>query len=58
MPASLRGRACDAYITDASGLYSQRLQLQNPDEHIVLPEIISKEPLASVRQATASGSRS
>ena len=42
---------CDAYTTDASGLYSQRLQLQNPDEHIVLPEIISKEPLGpSVRQ--------
>nr|PZN85754.1 MAG: amino acid ABC transporter substrate-binding protein [Pseudomonadota bacterium] len=42
---------CDAYTTDASGLYSQRLQLRNPDEHIVLPEIISKEPLGpSVRQ--------
>ncbi|MBX6424729.1 MAG: amino acid ABC transporter substrate-binding protein [Variibacter sp.] len=36
---------CDAYTTDASGLYSSRLRLANPDEHIVLPEIISKEPL-------------
>jgi general L-amino acid transport system substrate-binding protein len=36
---------CDAYTTDASGLYAQRTGLSNPDEHIVLPEIISKEPL-------------
>ncbi|MBV8567410.1 MAG: amino acid ABC transporter substrate-binding protein, partial [Methylobacteriaceae bacterium] len=37
---------CDAYTTDASGLYSERAKLVNPDEHIVLPEVISKEPLA------------
>jgi general L-amino acid transport system substrate-binding protein len=36
---------CDAYTTDASGLYGERLRLANADEHIVLPEIISKEPL-------------
>jgi general L-amino acid transport system substrate-binding protein len=36
---------CDAYTTDASGLYAERLRLANPDDHIVLPEIISKEPL-------------
>ncbi|MGE0584183.1 MAG: amino acid ABC transporter substrate-binding protein [Flavobacteriaceae bacterium] len=36
---------CDVYTTDASGLYAQRLKMTNPDEHIVLPEIISKEPL-------------
>ena len=36
---------CDAYTTDASGLYSERLRTVNPDEHMVLPEIISKEPL-------------
>jgi general L-amino acid transport system substrate-binding protein len=42
---------CDAYTTDASGLYSERLKMSNPDEHIVLPEIISKEPLGpSVRR--------
>jgi general L-amino acid transport system substrate-binding protein len=41
---------CDAFTTDASGLYAERLKLANPDEHIVLPEIISKEPLGpSVR---------
>ena len=36
---------CDAYTTDASGLYAERLRLSNPNDHIVLPEIISKEPL-------------
>ncbi len=39
---------CDVYTTDASGLYAQRLKLTKPDEHIVLPEIISKEPLGPV----------
>jgi general L-amino acid transport system substrate-binding protein len=42
---------CDAYTTDASGLYAERLELSKPDDHIVLPEIISKEPLGpSVRK--------
>jgi general L-amino acid transport system substrate-binding protein len=42
---------CNAYTTDASGLYGVRLKLAKPDEHVVLPEIISKEPLAPfVRQ--------
>jgi general L-amino acid transport system substrate-binding protein len=42
---------CDVYTTDQSGLYSQRLRLRNPDDHVVLPEIISKEPLGPlVRQ--------
>ena len=36
---------CDAFTTDASGLYSERLRASKPDDHIVLPEIISKEPL-------------
>jgi general L-amino acid transport system substrate-binding protein len=45
---------CDAFTTDASALYAERLRLAQPDEHIVLPEIISKEPLASaVRQGDA-----
>jgi general L-amino acid transport system substrate-binding protein len=39
---------CDAYTTDASGLYATRLKLSNPDDHIILPEIISKEPLGPV----------
>ena len=37
--------ACDAYTTDASGLASTRASFAAPDEHIILPEIISKEPL-------------
>ncbi|MCO6050810.1 amino acid ABC transporter substrate-binding protein [Mesorhizobium sp. RP14(2022)] len=42
---------CDVYTTDQSGLYGTRLTLSNPDDHIVLPEIISKEPLGpAVRQ--------
>src|SRR6266699_3929273 len=41
---------CDAYTTDASGLYAERLRLAKSDDHLVLPEIISKEPLGpSVR---------
>lgn len=42
---------CDAYTTDQSGLYGIRLTLSNPDDHVVLPEVISKEPLANaIRQ--------
>jgi len=33
------------YTTDMSGLYASRLKLANPADHVVLPEIISKEPL-------------
>jgi len=36
---------CDVYTTDASGLSSTRSALPNPGDHMVLPEIISKEPL-------------
>ncbi len=37
---------CDAFTTDASGLYAERLRFANPNDHVVLPEIISKEPLS------------
>jgi len=44
------GGRCDAFTTDQSGLYPTRLQFASPDDNIVLPEIISKEPLGpSVR---------
>lgn len=36
---------CDVFTTDQSGLYANRLKLANPGDHLVLPEIISKEPL-------------
>ncbi|TIT77569.1 MAG: amino acid ABC transporter substrate-binding protein, partial [Mesorhizobium sp.] len=42
---------CDVYTTDQSGLYGIRLTLGAPADHVVLPEIISKEPLGpAVRQ--------
>ncbi len=45
---------CDAFTTDSSGLYAERLRASAPDDHIVLPEIISKEPLGpSVRKGDA-----
>jgi general L-amino acid transport system substrate-binding protein len=37
--------ACDVYTTDASGLAASRATLPDADNHIILPEIISKEPL-------------
>ena len=39
---------CDMYGTDRSGLASNRLQFDDPEWHIILPEIISKEPLGPV----------
>ena len=36
---------CDVYTTDASGLAATRSTFSDPENHIVLPEIISKEPL-------------
>jgi len=37
--------ACDVYTTDASGLAATRATFEAPGDHVVLPEIISKEPL-------------
>jgi general L-amino acid transport system substrate-binding protein len=39
---------CDVFSTDISQLYAERLKLTNPNDHIILPEIISKEPLSPV----------
>lgn len=36
---------CDVYTTDASGLAAQRSAMPDPSAHVILPEIISKEPL-------------
>ena len=42
---------CDTFTTDASGLAATRSKLPNPEDHMLLPEIISKEPLGpAVRQ--------
>jgi general L-amino acid transport system substrate-binding protein len=40
--------ACDAYTTDASGLAATRATLADAENHVILPEIISKEPLGPV----------
>ena len=39
---------CDVYTTDQSALAAQRTKLKDPAAHMVLPEIISKEPLGPV----------
>ena len=45
---------CDTYTTDKSGLAAQRTKMTNPDDHVMLPETISKEPLGPVvRQGDA-----
>ncbi len=41
----VKGR-CDALTTDASGLAAERSKFKNPDDYIILPEVISKEPLS------------
>lgn len=46
--AAYEAGRCDVYTTDASGLYAQRLRFKDPAAHVVLPEIISKEPLGPV----------
>lgn len=39
---------CDVYTSDASQLAAQRLKLEKADDHMILPEVISKEPLGPV----------
>jgi general L-amino acid transport system substrate-binding protein len=36
---------CDVFTTDVSQLYSEKLKLANANDHVILPEVISKEPL-------------
>lgn len=46
--AAYEAGRCDVYSTDVTALYVRRLEFSNPDEHIIIPEIISKEPLGPV----------
>jgi general L-amino acid transport system substrate-binding protein len=39
---------CDTFTADVSQLYALRLNLAKPDDHVILPDVISKEPLAPV----------
>jgi general L-amino acid transport system substrate-binding protein len=49
--SSYNAGRCDAYTTDASALAAARSTFDNPSAHIILPEIVSKEPLGpAVRQ--------
>lgn len=42
---------CDVFTSDVSQLYAERLTLTMPDDHVILPDVISKEPLGpAVRQ--------
>jgi general L-amino acid transport system substrate-binding protein len=42
---------CNVFTADVSSLYAIRLRLSKPDDHIILPDVISKEPLGpAVRQ--------
>jgi general L-amino acid transport system substrate-binding protein len=42
---------CDSFTTDMSQLYGERTKLGNPEDHVIMPEVISKEPLGpTVRQ--------
>ena len=43
-----RSRQCDAFTTDHSGLYAYRSGFDDQDDHIILPEAISEEPLAPI----------
>lgn len=41
-------RECDAFTADSSALASLRTRMKTPDDHMLLPEVISKEPLGPV----------
>jgi general L-amino acid transport system substrate-binding protein len=45
---SLESGRCDVLTSDQSQLYAQRIKLAAPLEYVVLPEVISKEPLGPV----------
>jgi general L-amino acid transport system substrate-binding protein len=47
MVSAYEAGRCSAITDDASSLASARTLLTKPDSHIILPEIISKEPLSS-----------
>jgi general L-amino acid transport system substrate-binding protein len=46
--AAYAAKRCEAYTTDRSALAAERLSLDQPDAHVILPEVISKEPLGPV----------
>jgi general L-amino acid transport system substrate-binding protein len=52
--AAYTGSRCDAFTTDISALAAIRAVLPAPSDHVILPDVLSKEPLAAVvRQGDA-----
>jgi len=45
---AFRGGRCDVLTSDQSHLYALRVKLVNPEDAVILPEVISKEPLGPV----------
>jgi general L-amino acid transport system substrate-binding protein len=45
---SVEAGRCDVLTSDQSQLYAQRIKLADPESYVVLPEVISKEPLGPV----------
>ena len=43
-----QGGRCDVITLDQSALYAARVKLDDPDDHVVLPEVVTKEPLGPV----------
>lgn len=46
--ANLEAGRCDAYTNERGGLAASRTALKNPDDYVILPEVISKEPLGPI----------
>ena len=48
---ALEGGQCDVFTADQSALFAERVKLSNPSAAVILPDVISKEPLAPVTRA-------
>ena len=48
---ALEGGTCDVFTADQSALYAERATLAKPGDAVILPDIISKEPLGPVVRA-------
>jgi general L-amino acid transport system substrate-binding protein len=49
--AAFAAKTCDVMTTDNSGLFAERLKLPRPQDAVVLPDIVTKEPLGPVTRA-------
>src|SRR5947207_4939172 len=46
--SALAGGRCDVISQDGAGLATTRTMLRNPDDYVILPDRVSKEPIAAV----------